>query len=229
MANLPLGRGAWTRPFSEGPEVKVVNRFFEENPTNLVDGAALLSRPATNYLYQLGNPVMLATAKVAGTSGNSIVTTTTVTGGSWADMTLTGGAAGVKATGTLTLTQQPSNDETVTIGSTVYTFKTTLTADSTSPFQVLIATTSTADSMKNLVRAVAANSDLDSRAFGASTTAHPDVDAQGNNRIRQIWSQEGTFFGALFAVAGDTLYRIDKDGTITGIAGCFRFGMVFSK
>jgi hypothetical protein len=89
---------------------------------------------------------------------------------------------------------------------------------------VLIATTCVADTLKNLVRAIAANSDLAGRAFGTGTTAHATVTAAGNNRIRQIWSQEGTFSGAIFAVAGDTMYRIDKDGTITALSGTLATG-----
>ncbi len=51
---LPLGVGAYSRTYGKMPEIKLVNRFFEENPTNAVDGAALLSRPGSNALTGFG-------------------------------------------------------------------------------------------------------------------------------------------------------------------------------
>lgn len=218
MAVLPLGIDAWTRPFGEGPEIKVINRFFERNPANLVEGASLISRPATNFLYQLGDASITVTSQEVGTGGNSIATTETLTNGSFGGSTLSGGDASTAASGTLTLTGQPANDETVTIDTTTYTFKTTLTEDSTAPYQVLIGSCA-ADSLKNLVRAIAATTDLAARAYGTGTVAHTTVMAAGDKRIRQIWSQEGTFSGALFVIAGQTAYRIDKDGTTTALVG----------
>lgn len=46
MTSIPLGRGAYKRTVAQGPEVKVRNRYFEADPTNLTDEVALLTRPA---------------------------------------------------------------------------------------------------------------------------------------------------------------------------------------
>lgn len=54
MVNLPLGRQAYDRTYGRMPPVQLVNRFFEQDPTNLVDGVALLSRPGTTYLAPAG-------------------------------------------------------------------------------------------------------------------------------------------------------------------------------
>jgi hypothetical protein len=47
MVAVPLGRDAYQRTFANEPEIHCLNRFFEENPTNLADGVALLARPGT--------------------------------------------------------------------------------------------------------------------------------------------------------------------------------------
>ena len=71
---------------------------------------------------------LVITAGAAGSAGNSIATTTTSTAISWGAATLTGGAAGTAATGTLSgqSTNVASGDK-VTIGATAYTFVTALT------------------------------------------------------------------------------------------------------
>lgn len=55
MTSLPLGVGAWDRPYGKMPQVKLTNRFFEENPTNQVNGVALLSRPGTSHMLAVGS------------------------------------------------------------------------------------------------------------------------------------------------------------------------------
>ncbi|NJL70946.1 MAG: hypothetical protein HC888_04675, partial [Candidatus Competibacteraceae bacterium] len=54
MTALPLGVGAYDRSVAREPEIKLINRYFESNPTNLVDGVALLSRPGTSKLADIG-------------------------------------------------------------------------------------------------------------------------------------------------------------------------------
>lgn len=50
MVNLPLGYQAWERSYAGEPEIKLVNRFLEKNPTNQREKVALLTRPGTNLL-----------------------------------------------------------------------------------------------------------------------------------------------------------------------------------
>lgn len=44
MVTLPLGYQAYKRKFAGEPEIRLVNRFLEKNPTNLREGTGLLSR-----------------------------------------------------------------------------------------------------------------------------------------------------------------------------------------
>lgn len=52
MVTVPLGQQAYKRSFAGEPEVKLVNRFLEKNPTNLREHVALLSRPGEVSLAQ---------------------------------------------------------------------------------------------------------------------------------------------------------------------------------
>lgn len=42
---IPLGTSAYQRTIAREPEIRLLNRFFEFNPTNLVDQVTLLTRP----------------------------------------------------------------------------------------------------------------------------------------------------------------------------------------
>lgn len=50
---IPLGVEAYKRAYAGAPEVKLVNRFLEKSPTNLVEGVTLLGRPGTARLFAL--------------------------------------------------------------------------------------------------------------------------------------------------------------------------------
>lgn len=52
---LPLGIGAYDRQYGKMPQIKLVNRFFETNPSNVTDGVSLLSRPVTSFLAGFGD------------------------------------------------------------------------------------------------------------------------------------------------------------------------------
>lgn len=52
--DLALGKSAYERNYGRMPEVKLENRFFEENPTDVPGGVALLSRPGTTSLDGFG-------------------------------------------------------------------------------------------------------------------------------------------------------------------------------
>jgi len=47
MTSVPLGRGAFKRLYTGSPEVKLINRWVEANPTNLKEGVGLITRPGT--------------------------------------------------------------------------------------------------------------------------------------------------------------------------------------
>lgn len=53
MALIPLGIGAYSRPYGKLPEIRMENRFFEQNPTS-AENVALLSRPGTKLLLEVG-------------------------------------------------------------------------------------------------------------------------------------------------------------------------------
>jgi len=76
-----------------------------------------------------------------------------------------------QARAVLTFTAQPGDTETITIGTTVYTFNTTIGG----AFSVLIGDT-IAESLDNLVTAITTDSP-DGVVVGLATTEHPDVSA----------------------------------------------------
>ena len=82
--------------------------------------------------------------------------------------------SGVRAYGVLTSTAAPADTNTVTIGTTVYTFKTALTA-STTAFEVLIGTDEAA-SLDNLAAAINLGTGSGT-LYGSLTTVHPEVTA----------------------------------------------------
>jgi hypothetical protein len=50
LTKIPLGHSAYNRKTAKEPEIQLLNRFFEKNPTNTDDGVALLSRGGTQEL-----------------------------------------------------------------------------------------------------------------------------------------------------------------------------------
>lgn len=53
MVTIPLGVQAYKRKYAGEPEVKLVNRFLETNPTNLREKVALLTRAGTDPLTKM--------------------------------------------------------------------------------------------------------------------------------------------------------------------------------
>jgi predicted RecA/RadA family phage recombinase len=93
-------------------------------------------------------------------------------------------AAETKATGTITSdTTAPSNGDTVTIGSTVYTFRTAL-SEPAEPFEVLIGI-SAAVALDNLKSAINATTG-EGTTYSTGTTAHPTVTATTNSNTTQV-------------------------------------------
>jgi hypothetical protein len=50
---IPLGIGAYSRPYGSLPEIKMENRFFEQNPVG-AEKVALLSRPGSKLFLEVG-------------------------------------------------------------------------------------------------------------------------------------------------------------------------------
>jgi hypothetical protein len=55
LTSIPLGHSVWKRRRSGEPDVNVLNRFFETNPTNQVDQVALLLRPGLTRRISVGS------------------------------------------------------------------------------------------------------------------------------------------------------------------------------
>lgn len=94
--------------------------------------------------------------------------------------------AETKASGTLTSdATAPSDGDTVTIGATVYTFKTALTTNPAAvPYEVLIGASAAAalDNLKSAINATAGAG----TTYGTGTAAHPTVEATTNTDTTQL-------------------------------------------
>ena len=95
------------------------------------------------------------------------------------------GTAGVKASGTLTSTgTAPANNDTVTIGSVTYTFKTALSAGPTVPYEVLIG--ASADAALDNLKAAINDTGVEGTNYSVGTVAHPTVEATTNTATTQL-------------------------------------------
>jgi hypothetical protein len=52
--SVPLGIGQWVRNRADAPSVPVINRFFENNPTNTDEKVGLIERPALVEIIDVG-------------------------------------------------------------------------------------------------------------------------------------------------------------------------------
>jgi hypothetical protein len=55
MTSVPLGSSDWERSVTGEPFVPVLNRYFEQNPTNLEEQVALIARPGLRRYLQVGS------------------------------------------------------------------------------------------------------------------------------------------------------------------------------
>lgn len=55
MTAIPLGHGAYKRTFTGEPEIRLENRYFEGDPSNLREHGALIARPGTLSLAQFAS------------------------------------------------------------------------------------------------------------------------------------------------------------------------------
>lgn len=54
MTTLPLGNSDWYRRVAQEPHILVRNRYFEQNPTNQIEQAALIGRPGLKRWQTVG-------------------------------------------------------------------------------------------------------------------------------------------------------------------------------
>jgi hypothetical protein len=54
MVSVPLGQSAYKRDTAGEPEIRLLNRFLEANPTNQTEQVALLARPGSVELAEVG-------------------------------------------------------------------------------------------------------------------------------------------------------------------------------
>lgn len=113
------------------------------------------------------------------------------------------------ARATLFLNSLPTADDTVTIGSTTYTFKAAVGAANT----VLIADT-VAETIDNLVAAVVATSSLEGTSFGTGTTANADATALA------FYDDQLAVYAKTSGTAGNAVATTE---TLTDTASVFNF------
>jgi len=115
---------------------------------------------------------------------------------------------GDHATGTITAAGNPANNETVTLGSRTYTFKTTLTGAAN---EVLIgaAATNSLDNLKAAVNGTAG----EGTTYGTGTVAHADIIA-GNKTATTI-----VFHARLAGTDGNSLATTETSATALSFGG----------
>ncbi len=70
---IPLGTSAYQRTVAQVPEIKLINRYFETDPTDQVDQQALLTRPSLRrWITDLGAGPIRATYSQPGTFDEAI-------------------------------------------------------------------------------------------------------------------------------------------------------------
>jgi predicted RecA/RadA family phage recombinase len=179
------------------------NQVYEGEVLSLLESA--LTHPArTGNLVESGDPVFVGSlVGIALDSADADTDTVRVaTEGVWQlDVTATTATADsaiavgdklyfqnaeTKATGTITSdTTAPSDGDTVTIGTTVYTFKTELTTvPAAVPYEVLIGISAAValDNLKSAINVTAG----EGTAYGTGTLAHPTVEATTNGNTTQV-------------------------------------------
>jgi hypothetical protein len=72
MVSVPLGESDWRRSLSDEPEIPIHNRYFEENPTNLEEQVALLSRPSMKRYLSVGEGPIRATYSQPGSFNDAL-------------------------------------------------------------------------------------------------------------------------------------------------------------
>lgn len=71
MTQIPLGIGAYSRPYARMPEIRMENRFFEQSPVG-AEKVALLSRPGTKLFLEVGEGPIRKMHSQAGVFGGDL-------------------------------------------------------------------------------------------------------------------------------------------------------------
>lgn len=103
MTSVPLGHGAYSRTYAQEPQIHLLNRFFEQNPTNQVEQTALLARPGDKVLISSGSGQVRVFAHQPGVFNGDLFYVVSDTLFRW-----DGVAAPIALGGTIAGTQQPS-------------------------------------------------------------------------------------------------------------------------
>lgn len=70
---IPLGSSAYQRTVAQDPEIKLINRYFETDPTNQKEQAALLTRPSLRrWITDIGDGPIRATYSQPGTFDDAL-------------------------------------------------------------------------------------------------------------------------------------------------------------
>jgi len=69
---IPLYPSIDGRSYAQMPFLPLLNRFYEQNPTNRVDGVSLLSRPFTDPLVEVGEGPIRTLATLKGAFDNAL-------------------------------------------------------------------------------------------------------------------------------------------------------------
>jgi hypothetical protein len=71
MTTVQLGVDAFNREYSQAPEVVLLNRFFEKDPSNQVEGFSLLARPGNSFETSAGaGPIRLNATQAGSFDGD---------------------------------------------------------------------------------------------------------------------------------------------------------------
>lgn len=165
--------------------------------------------PLVAVAYPVGADVVLEALQVVGFDGAGNIVP--------AEYAAT---AGAKATGALTLTDTGSDDETVTIGSRVYTLKTALTGAAD---EVLIGASATATAL-NLKNAINADEATEGVTHG-STEDHPSVVATSAAGVLTVTAKQAGTAGNAIATTETSAVGSWGSTTLTGGTGAQATGV----
>lgn len=72
MVTVPLGQQAYKRTSTASPEIKLINRYVEQNPTNLREHVSLIGRPGTKTLATFAGGTLRGTYSKRGVFSDAL-------------------------------------------------------------------------------------------------------------------------------------------------------------